>query len=303
MQTKTISTEETDLAGGSRPQALTIVLALTVALAWSYWPVLEEMARRWSQDQDYSHGFLVPFFSLALLGMNWDRLGNRRLSYSPYGLVFLAVGLGLNVLAQAIYFDWLSGISFIPCLVGIVLLAGGWPLLGWSWSAIAYLVFMVPLPFRVETALAGPLQSLATSVSTYVMQTIGLPAVAEGNVILVHEVRIGIVEACSGLRMLMVFFALATAVALVVQRLWWERAMILLAAAPIAIIVNVTRVTVTGSLYAMDMPQWADAVFHDLAGWLMMPMALLLLAFVDWYIKRLFVAQASIPLPLDAMRQ
>ena len=91
---------------------------------------------------------------------------------------------------------------------------------------------MIPLPYRFEVALAGPLQRIAVISSTYLLQTFGLPAVAEGNIILLSEARIGIVEACSGLRMLVVFFALSSAVALVIRRPFWERAVVVASAMP-----------------------------------------------------------------------
>ena len=66
---------------------------------------------------------------------------------------------------------------------------------------------MLPLPYSVEHAVAGPLQRVATVCSTYVMQTIGLPAVSEGNVIILPSGRIEVERACSGLSMLLIFFA------------------------------------------------------------------------------------------------
>ena len=39
------------------------------------------------------------------------------------------------------------------------------------------------------------LQRLATEVSTYVLQTLGQPAIAEGNTILIRDFKLGIVEA------------------------------------------------------------------------------------------------------------
>ena len=133
---------------------------------------------------------------------------------------------------------------------------------------------MVPLPYRAAVALTDPLQRTAhAGQRTYALQTLGLPAVAEGNVILLSEVELGVVEACSGLRMLMIFFALAAGVALVIRRPLWEKAVVLASAIPIAIIVNVVRITATGVLHELVGKKVADAVFHDFAGWVMMPLA------------------------------
>jgi len=109
------------------------------------------------------------------------------------------------------------------------------------------------------------------------LQTLGMPAVAEGNVILLNEASLGIVEACSGLRMLVVFFALSTAVALVARRPFWERVFLVFSAIPIALFTNVVRITATGVAYETVGGETGQFIFHDLAGWLMMPLALALL--------------------------
>jgi exosortase len=142
---------------------------------------------------------------------------------------------------------------------------------------VLFLFFMIPLPHRVAVAAAEPLQRLATVASCYALQTLGLPAVPEGNVILLNDSRIGIVEACSGLRMLVVFFALSTAVALVIHRSLWERLVVVGSAVPIALFSNLVRIVATGVLHQTAGPRFADDFFHDLGGWLMMPLALMLL--------------------------
>ena len=98
---------------------------------------------------------------------------------------------------------------------------------------------------------------------------------AEGNIILVDEHKIGIVEACSGLRMLVVFFALATGLVLVVNRPWPDKLILVASAIPIALIANVIRVIITGLLYVnVTDSKVAHVFFHDVAGWIMMPLAL-----------------------------
>jgi exosortase/archaeosortase family protein len=84
----------------------------------------------------------------------------------------------------------------------------------------------------------------------------------------------GVVEQCSGLRMLTIFVALSVAITLVTQRPLWERIVIVVSAVPIALAVNIVRITVTGILHLTVGQELADKVFHDLAGWVMMPMAL-----------------------------
>jgi exosortase len=243
-------------------------------LLWIFWPTLAELANRWGADARYSHGYLVPVFSLYLLWARRDALAAATLRPSWMGLPVLVAGLGMHFAGTYLYVDWLSAMALLPCVAGLILLVGGWRILGLTWPAVAFLAFMVPLPFRLEVALAHPLQRVATKVSTYALQTLGFVVFSEGNVIRMGEVHIGVVEACAGLSMLVIFFALSTAVSLVIKRRWPVKLLIVLSAVPIALIANITRITVTAILHKTVGSELADFVFHDLAGWLMMPLAL-----------------------------
>src|SRR5262249_4440532 len=157
-----------------------------------------------------------------LLWLRRRKLAEGQIGPSWWGAPLLAMGLGLRLVAAYFHYPWFDAISLLPCLAGLCLMLGGRVAFRWAWPAIGFLGFMIPLPHRLSVALAGPLQSLATVMSTFALQTLGFPALAEGNVILLNEVELGIVEACSGLRMLVVFFAFSTAVALLIRRPLWE---------------------------------------------------------------------------------
>jgi len=275
------------------------LLFLTVAgatVVWSYWTTLEEIAERWATDPQYSHGFLVPLFSVYLL---WTRRGSfPAASFRPswWGVVIVLAGAALRMLGHFYYQSWLDAGSLLVVVAGLVAAAGGMRVLRWAAPAIGFLAFMIPLPYRAQTMLGGTLQRVATLASTYVLQTLGVPAVAEGNVILLNETKLGVVEACSGLTMLVTFFALAAAVAILAPRRWPEKVLLVLSAVPIAILANVVRITVTGILFEANKGELARAVFHDLAGWLMMPLGLSMLLAELYVLGRAIVpAQSNTP--------
>jgi exosortase len=284
-----------------------LVVIPFAALLWAYWPTLLDLARVWQHNPQYSHGYLVPVFAVALLWLRRDRLDV--LTVRPnltMGLCLLLLGVGLRLISAAYSYIWFDPISIIPCVAGLCLLLGGWGAWRWAWPSILFLGFMVPLPFRFDTMLSGPLQRLATIVSTFVMQMLGLPALAEGNVILVNDHQIGIVEACSGLRMLVVFFALSTALVLAIKRPWLDKCILLASAAPIALACNILRITLTGVLYETTNSEAANAFFHDAAGWLMMPLALCMLWLEMKLLGALFIetpASATRRLTQNAVRQ
>jgi exosortase len=180
-------------------------------------------------------------------------------------------------------------VSLIPCLAACCLAVGGWPLLRWAGPSIGFVLFMMPLPFSVETAISGPLRRVSTLASAFLLQTLGFPAVAEQNIILVDEVQIGVVEACSGVGMIITLFALTTTAAYFCERPPWQKAVIVASTVPIAVFANVLRITLTGVLYELASSDAADLFYHDLAGWIMMPVALVLLWLEFKLLANLFV--------------
>ena len=272
------------------------ILIVLGCLTWAFWSTLTELAHVWKTNDQYSHGYLVPGFALLLLWLRRGELDRRaaRPSFVLGGLL-LALGIGLRLAGVYWYYLWLDTISIVPCVAGVCWMLGGWAAWRWAWPAILYLSFMIPLPYRLATSMSAPLQSQATTTSTFIMQTIGLPALSEGNVIVLNEARIGVVEACSGLRMLVVFAALSAAMALLTRRPWLEKLILLASAVPIAIVSNIIRITATGILHETTSSETANAFFHDLGGWLMMPLGLLLLAVELKVLSHLFLDPPPAP--------
>lgn len=254
------------------------VLAILV-FALAYAEATRELAGRWSNEPDHSHGFFVPLFAGYLLWHRRKMLLPLHVGGGQWmGIALLILSGALRLASTAFQYRLVDPVSMIPCLAGLVLLLLGWSGLKWSWPAILFLLFMIPLPGFIAGQLGHPLQRVGTIASTYVLQTIGIAATASGNVIwLPDDVRIGVVEACNGLRMLTTFFAITVGAFFVLDCPLWERVVLVISAPLIAVIANVTRITATGVAYVYFGQEAGELVFHDLAGWLMMPLAILIL--------------------------
>jgi len=251
--------------------------ALLVCVLWAYSARTAWLVRVWWTQPDYLYGFLVPGFSLLLLWLRREMILEKPLRGSLWGLVLLGAAGATRGVAAYYYIRVIDGLSLVPCAAGIALTVAGWRGLRWAWPSILFLGFMVPLPGMAATMPSRPLQRIGTVCGTYLLQTCGVPAVAQGNVIVLTDVQIGVVEACSGLRMLMLFLAVCVGAAFLMRRPVWERVFVVLSAVPVAIVANVARITVTGFLHETLESEWADVFYHDLAGWFMMPMAVVLL--------------------------
>lgn len=281
-----------------RPSVLIGWVALIGILFWSYicvpgtlipgpQSVFGRLVRTWWSQPDYGHGFFVPVFAAALLWRRREMVTPLPDRGSWWGIAFF--GLWAVMRSASAYFAVLKydELSLLPLLAGVAVFVGGWRALRWAWQSIVFLVFMIPLPGGVQGWLSPLLQKIGTGASVYVIQTLGIPVVVvgeESNVIQLPQAQLGVVEACSGLRMLMLFFAISVGAAFWLRCPLWKKAVIVIGAIPIAVFSNVIRITVTAVLYEMA-NRWpslisekaAQWLFHDGAGLLMMPLGLVLL--------------------------
>ena len=275
--------------------ALLTIAAFTAMLVYSYLPGLTNAYVSWANPQ-YAHGWIVPLFAAALLFW-WRRPITFPVPISArlLGLALLAGSFAMRLFAARFRIVTIDMYTFVPAIIGVFILVGGWSVLRWSWTPLAFLIFMFPLPDEATRYLLGPLQTFATITSTFALQTLGLEAYREGNQIILGEMHLGVVDACSGLRMLTIFCAIAVAMVMVGKRSWWENGIILASAIPIAIIVNSIRITITGLAFQVADSEFAEALFHDWAGLVMMPMALAMLWGEQYLLSHIFIPESEGP--------
>ena len=262
----------------NRPAAL----AATACLALLFRDTLEHFYWVWTTDDNYSHGFLVPLLSLYFAARVFQRDGGLAPPEGGRGLVLggalLAGALAVNVVKVQLPLDFLGDLAFLAALVGTFAMIAGAAALWRYWFPFAFLAFMVPLPIALYTRIASPLQLLASRLASAFMNATGVPVLCEGNrMTLPGGVQMFVAEACSGMRQLTGFLALAAAVAFLARRPFWYRAVVVASALPIALFANTARVVATGYIMHFVDPRYAEGTYHTLEGLLLMGLGLLLL--------------------------
>ena len=264
------------------PQLLGLAASLGI-LTWAYWPNLLDLYNTWEKEPNYSHGMLVVPIALVIC---WQRLAESGDSWTVskgpwWSWMILVMILGARAIAYERNSQWLETATLIPSVASLLLIFGGWALLERAWPAVIFLVFMLPLPPLINGMVSGRLQGFATVGSVFIMQTLGLRAVAEGNVIHLLDAPPGsrtleVAVACNGLSMLMTLAATVTATIALIPMPMWKRVVVLASAIPIALLSNIIRIVATGWCYNRLAGEVAKKLAHDWSGWLMMPLALIL---------------------------
>jgi exosortase len=272
---------------GDRPSWVG-ALACTAVFAFLFREVLWNFYYAWTNDENYSHGFVVPLISLYFADQAARRGPVAVRGGCWLGGAMLAVSVMVRLVMIALPIPFLGQLAFLLGLAGIFGLLFGIVALKRYWFAFTFLVFMVPLPIAVYSQMASPLQLLASRVSSTVMNATGVPVLREGNrMTLPGNVQLFVAEACSGMRQLTGFLALTIAVAYLSSRPAWYRAVIIGSAVPIALTANITRVVLTGYIMHFSNPEFAMGTFHTVEGLVMMGFGLLLLQVECWILDRL----------------
>ena len=294
--TETISGRELPVSSSDRPvfslgAALpaVIIAALLVAL---YFRIGIKLATDWYNIPDYSHGFLVPLFSLFLL---WDK--RREIAATPVRPTWKGIPvviLGLIILIFGVYGVDLftSRFSFVVLLVGLVWTFFGGRMLHQVAFPILVLLLAIPFPAIIFNQITFPLQLLASRLASMILPLLGVPVLQEGNVIQLPVMKLEVAEACSGIRSLMSLFTLAVFYGYFLERTTSRRILLALASIPIAVAANALRIVGTGLCVQYWDPQKAMGFFHEFSGWVMFVISLACLYLVH-RIMRLVPSRTS----------
>ncbi len=253
-------------------------LFLAAALFALYAPVTQGLLINWYQDPDYSHGFFVPPLAAYLI---WRKRAEfLRLPSKPSWLgLFIVVGsLGLLFLGSLGAELFLTRVALVTTIAGLVVYFQGWPTLRSILFPMCLLLLMIPLPALVYNEIVFPLQFVASSFATSVLETLNLfPVMREGNILVLPHNRLEVVEACSGIRSLMSLITLAVGYGYFAERNRYVKILMVLAMVPLAVVSNGFRVVGTALLTYYWGPKVADGFLHSFSGWVIFLMATALL--------------------------
>jgi len=251
-----------------------LLVAVVIGL---YSPVLWRLVRQWYTDADYSHGFLVPLLSAYLIWQRRDSLAQITRKPSIWGMAVVFFSLALLFLGSLGAELFLTRISLLITICGLIVYFSGWSLLKAMSFPIAYLLFAIPIPVLIYNEIVFPLQFVASKFATSVLETLNLfPIMREGNVLIMPGMRLEVVEACSGIRSLMSLLAFAAGYGYLVEKSIWVRWFLVLAMIPLAIISNGTRVMITALMTNYIGPQAAEGFMHEFSGWVIFLVATVL---------------------------
>ncbi|MBA5942004.1 MAG: exosortase/archaeosortase family protein [Methanophagales archaeon] len=192
-----------------------------------------------------------------------------------------ALGLTLHVIGFLTVFPFLSAISFLFTVSGLILYFYGKTTMHSFLFPVSFLIFAIPLPLLLLGKVAHVLQAIAARCSATIIELLGIPVTRVGAAIHLEDAIFIVALPCSGMHSLISLLALASIFIYILRCPWYKKAVLLSAAIPIAISANVLRVTLLlliADAYGADT---AMEFFHTLFSPLLFITAFLFLILVS----------------------
>ena len=245
---------------------LFVSLCLLIAAA-TFSEALLELVRRWTKQEEYSHGFLIPVIVAWLIWARRNALVASIGQPSWIGPALILLAAAMHIVGKLSALFVLSQLAFVVTLIGITLGVGGYSLLKVAFFPIIFLIFAIPLPYFIDSVLTYRLQIISSQLGTFFIRLFQVPVYLEGNIIDLGVYKLQVAEACSGLRYLYPLMSLGFLTAYLFQAPLWQRALVFLSTIPITIVMNSLRIGIVGVLVNHWGPQDADGFLHWFEGW------------------------------------
>jgi len=292
-----------------RPRAGAMYIAALILLGGAFWWTTRWMIARWQETGSYySHGWLIPLISVALVFARRKQISALPIRPCAWGVGVLAAAALLQIVATAWQVGFLSGFALIGVLAGLILALMGTKMFGELLFPIVFLAFMVPVPEVLIEKVSFNLKLLAAGIASGVMEFLGLAVVREGSYIRVPDGNVVVDNVCSGLKYLIALAAFGALYAYISPLKRGLKFVLFALSMPISFAANVFRVT----LMALVAYVWGVAAAekwysHDLFGILLFVVALALLWAVEsallGRLRSLRIAPASASNATEAPRE
>ncbi len=263
-----------------------------ITLIWL--PALMRFSVEWSINPQYYYGWSVPLLSAYLI---YDRWLARPTPVPPERILVPAILIILCALPQLPlrlvgeantdwrFVSWIMGLNALAIGLAILYIQGGWRWLGFFALPVLFLLTAIPWPSGAEKLLVQGLMRVNAEIAANLVGIVGIPAVAQGNVIEVPTGVLGVNEACSGIRSLQSTLMAAAFLGLLYRRSLIGLGCLIFLGSLIAFVCNVIRTTfltyqgATNGIEAVD--KW-----HDSAGFFILGVVLVCLWGMSQWLER-----------------
>jgi exosortase D (VPLPA-CTERM-specific) len=258
----------TGQASGFAHWGLIWLAIATIAAGIFFYPGLDALLTAW-QLPEYSHGPLIPALSALLFLRQLKEVPPRpgALPDRWPGVIVVMLALFVGTLGRLSNISDIVAYATIIWVGGILLISFGWERGKHMWPPVLHLVYMLPLPGVLYYKLSTWLQFVSSELGVWFLKLLAIPVFLEGNVIDLGVTKLHVAEACSGLRYLFPILSFSYIFAVLYRGPMWHKAILLVSAAPITVLMNSVRIAIAGYIVNRWGLDWVEGFTHFFEGW------------------------------------
>lgn len=265
---------------------LLAVLSLLIYIA--FLRSFRDIYHNWQLPESlYSHAMLIPPISLFFVWRLRKEMMAAPVATSYWGYPVLLFGCGMLLMGDFLGFMTFVHLALLPVLTGLCLIFLGGAQTRLLWFPLAFLFFMIPMPYSLTSGISFQSKMLATESAVAIGKLLTLHMVQDGSfVYLGSEDRLLVGDVCGGMRSLVALLAFGALMAYVSKTRWWAKILILLISPAVAIIANVARIfflCVVGYVWGSET---ATGTVHDVSGIGIFAVAFILLFTVEAVLRK-----------------
>lgn len=222
---------------------------------------------RWADSPEFSHGFFIPLVSLWLAWERRDAVIAAQVRPSYAGVAIILLASFILLIGEVTDTTIFNHISFIVGIVGLVYTVGGWRLTRIMAVPLFFLLFMIPWPYLITAIVTAQLQIVSSELGVAIIRAFDIPAYLDGNVIDLGFYKLGVVEACSGLRYLIPILGLGFIGVYFYRGPLWHKIAVMAIILPLTIAMNSFRIAMIGVIAQFLGIDYAEGFLHYFEGW------------------------------------
>lgn len=275
-----------------------LLLATLAAVAF-FWEGIESLLVAW-EAPEYSHGPLIPVLSalLFLRQLKEEDIHTGPVNTIP-GLVLMVIAIFFGAIGKFSGIEDVVAYALILWVGAILLISFGWSQGKRFWPPVLHLVYMLPLPGVLYFKMSTFLQAISSELGVWFLQLMSVPVFLEGNIIDLGVYKLHVAEACSGLRYLFPILSFSYIFAVLYKGPMWHKAVLLISAAPITVLMNSIRIAIAGWIVDRWGLEHVEGFSHFFEGWVIFMACVGLLFLLAWLMLRFNPRKMSLTEALD----
>lgn len=276
------------------------LLAMSIAAGVFFSHGVVILLDAWSEPE-YSHGPLIPVLSGIMFLRELKQFPPQPGPKSDrwQGVIVVVMAILLAAMGKLLKIDSFEAYAIIVWIAGVILISFGWHTGKHFWPSVLHLVFMLPLPGMLYYEVSTFLQLVSSELGVWFLRLANVPVYLNGNIIDLGVLKLHVAEACSGLRYMFPIMSFSYIFAVLYQGPTWHKIVLLLAAAPIAILMNSIRIAMAGILMQYFGPEWLEGFTHLFEGWVIFIASIIILFGIAWLMLKLNSRKMTLAEALD----